>query len=188
MSTPEAAVGFDALLVLRTLKWYSFLAISPSINYLLWCTRPARPHPRLPPPRGWGLGPSSARPKAQLHGGPQRRRRASRPRAPAASRNLPATRQAGSLHPAVAEINLRRRSPGSKDRDSADAYSRTPGRSSAPAPPSPCQAADSRSSGASRAVFWGNRSSRLALKGKLETVRQRDRACTSCCRSTFTAH
>jgi len=52
VSTPEAAVGFDALLVLRTLKWYSFLAISPSINYLLWCTRPARPHPRLPPPGG----------------------------------------------------------------------------------------------------------------------------------------
>ena len=56
MSTPEAAVGFDALLVLRTLKWYSFLAISPSINYLLWCTRPARPHPRLPPP---GVGPGT---------------------------------------------------------------------------------------------------------------------------------
>jgi len=47
------------------------------------------------------------------------------------SRNLPATRQAGSLHPAVAEINPRRRSLGFKDRDSADAYIRAPERPSA---------------------------------------------------------
>jgi hypothetical protein len=36
----------------------------------------------------------------------------------------------------------------------ADAYSRAPERSSARAPPSPCLTAGSRSTGASREVFW----------------------------------